>query len=149
MSRRLVAVLNALTAAALGFLAVRILLAAKPSIGILALAGGLALLGALAVVASIGIWRGTRLGAVLTLLIQGSQLLQLETTSLTYRTSLPIAWVVGLGADLHLHWLAAWRPGLEITPDNYRPLPWIGANLPALAAVIVAGLALRKRPHAG
>jgi hypothetical protein len=142
MPRRLVALLNALTAGTLLFLAAKVLYAAGLSAVTLGLACGLGILSALAATGSVGIWRGTRAGALLTLIVQGSLLLQMETTTLTYLTSLPIAAVIGLGPDGHLHWLAAWRPALEITPDSYRPAPWVGINLPAMAAVVVAALAL-------
>jgi hypothetical protein len=35
-------------------------------------------------------------------------------------------------------------PGLEITPDDFAPDPWVGLNVVALAAVVVLLLALRR-----
>lgn len=153
MPRRLVALLNGLSGGALLFLAGRVLVAAGPSTGPLLLAGILVVLGALGATAAVGMWRGSRLGAVLTLVIQGCHLVQLETTAFTYLTSLPVACVVGLRLDGHLYWLFTGHPAIEITPDSYRSAPWIGVNLPALAAVAVALVALREsyriRPAAG
>jgi hypothetical protein len=149
MPRRLLAVWNALTAAALLFLAAKLLRAGEPSPVILALVGALGMVSALGTAASLGMWRGTRWGAILTLILQGSHLLQMETSPLTYLTSLPVALVLGLGVDGHLHGVADWRPALEVTPDSDRPEPWIGIDLLAMAALVVAARALRSRRDPG
>ncbi len=143
MPRRLVAIWNALTAAALVSLAAKVLLVAGVRPVALALAIPLATFAALAGLASLHLWRGARVGALLTLLVQVPHLAQFELPPLSWLTSLPVALSIGLDSDLHLHWVTRWRPALQITPDPDPVLYWAGVNLPVLAAVVVAGLAFR------
>jgi hypothetical protein len=142
---RLVAVLDALSAVAALALAARIIAKVGISVPAVALCAVLALFAAVCAVAAAGMWRATRVGALLTLLVQGLQLPQLETSPLTYLVHLSLAAVLGLGRDLHLHWSLAWRPRINITPDSGADSPWVGVNLIALVAVLVAAGTLRAK----
>ncbi len=144
--RRLAALLNLLLAGALFYLGARIGLRTNPSALVLLLVGAFAGLGILALFAARGLWRGTLLGAFLSLVVQGTQLVQGESHPLTYVASLPVSLVVGVTAEWAPHVEAHGRPALEITPDDDPSLTWVGLNLPALLVVGVAGALLIRRP---
>lgn len=145
MPRRLLAVHNFLTAAALLYLVGRLLHGAPGSSSARALSAVLLALALAGLAAAIGTWRGARVAAWLTLALQCLQLPQLATGPLTYLVTLPFAVIVGCTASPGLHWHTAWRPGLEITRDGYQSAPWIGINLWALLAVGLATAMLRRR----
>lgn len=142
---RIAAVLNLLLAAALLYLAGRIGLSARFSLVVVLLVGGFVALALLSAAAGIGLWRGTVLGAFLTLVVQGTQLVQAQTQTLTYTSNLPLSLVVGIGSDGEFRSRGGWRPALEITPDDDQDHPWVGLNLPALAAMVVAAGSIRGR----
>ncbi len=144
MPRRLLAAHNLLTSAGLLYLVGRVLRGAPTSPGARILSAVLLALALVGLVAAIGVWRGSRPGAWLTLALQCLQLPQLATGPLTYLVTLPFAAVVGCTASAGLHWHTAWRPGLEITPNGYQSVPWIGLNLWALLAVGLAAATLRR-----
>ena len=145
--RRLAALLNLLLAGALLYLAARIGIRANLSALVLLLIGAFAGLAILALFAARGLWRGTLLGAFLSLVVQGTQLVQGESRPLTYMASLPVSLVVGITAEWAPHVVARGKPALEITPDDDPSLTWIGINLPALLVVGVAGRLLMRRPR--
>lgn len=145
--RRLAALLNLLLAGALLYLAARIGVRAHLSALIVLLLGAFAGLAILALLAARGLWRGTLLGAFLSLVVQGTQLVQGESHPLTYTASLPVSLVVGVTAEWAPHLAARGRPALEITPDDDPDLTWVGINLPALLVVGVAGRLLMRRPR--
>lgn len=144
--RRAAALLNVLLAGALFYLGARIGIRAQASALVLVLVGAFASLGILALFAARGLWRGTLLGAFLSLVVQGTQLIQGESRPLTYMASLPVSLVVGMTAEWAPHVVARARPALEITPDDDPDLTWIGIDLPALLVVGVAGSLLIRRP---
>ncbi len=143
-ARGFAALLNALFAVALLFLGGRILLHARFSLVVVLLVGAFAALALLGAVAAVGIWRGSLLGAFLTLVVQGTQLIQSQSYTLTYTSSLPVSLVVGIGADGAPRARATWRPALEITPEDDQDRPWIGLDLPALAAIAIAAVTLGR-----
>lgn len=145
--RRLAALLNLLLAGSLFYLGARIGMRANLSALVLLLIGAFVGLGILALFAARGLWRGTVLGAFLSLVVQGTQLVQGESRPLTYVTSLPVSLVVGVTAEWAPHLVARGRPALEITPDDDPGLTWVGLNLPALLVVGVAGSLLIRRPR--
>lgn len=144
--RRAAALVNLLLAGALAFLAIRLVIMARFSTLLVVLVGSLLILGVLSAVAARGLWRGTLAGAFLSLVVQGTQLIQGETRPLTYTSSLPMALVVGLTGSGSPHLRATTRPRLEITPDDDPAVSWVGVNLPALLVVVVAsGVLLGSR----
>lgn len=151
-ARRFAAVLNLLLAGALLYLGGKIGFSARLSLVVVLLVGAFVGLALLSAAAGLGLWRGTLLGAFLTLIVQGTQLVQAETRTLTYTTSLPVSWVVGVGTDGKPLSRARWRPALEITPDDDPDRTWVGLNLPALAAIVIAAATLgrgRTAPREG
>lgn len=145
--RRLAALLNLLCAGALLYLALKIGLSARISALVLLLIGAFAGLSLLGFLAARGLWRGTLVGAFLSLVVQGTQLFQGESRPLTYTASLPVSLVVGMTAEWVPHLRATGRPALEITPDDDPDVTWAGINLPALLVVGVAGRLLMRRPR--
>jgi hypothetical protein len=146
--RRIAAALNLLLAAALLYLAGKIGVSARFSLVVELLVGGFVALALLSAAAGIGLWRGTALGAFLTLIVQGTQLVQSQTQTLTYTSSLPVSLVVGIGSEGGFRSRGGWRPALEITPDDVQDHPWVGLNLPALAAMVIAASSIGRRSPA-
>jgi hypothetical protein len=143
-ARRFAALANLLLAGALLYLGGKIGLSARMSLVAVLLIGAFLGLALLSAAAGLGLWRGTVLGAFLTLVVQGTQLVQGETHTLTYTTSLPLSWVVGVANDGKPVSRAHWRPALEITPDDDPDRIWVGLNLPALAAIVIAAATLGR-----
>jgi hypothetical protein len=110
----------------------------------LAAAGLIGVVGLLVIVAGIALWRGRTWGAVVSLAWQLLQVPHLATAPLTYYVALPASVAAGLGLDGRPHGTVIPLPGLEITPDDFAPDPWVGLNVVALAAVVVLLLALRR-----
>lgn len=110
----------------------------------LAVAGIITCVGLLVITAGVALWHGRRWGVVGSLLWQSLQVPHLITAPLTYTLALPVSVALGVGPDGRPHGAALPLLGLEITPDDFAPDPWVGLNVVALAAVVLLALALRR-----
>jgi hypothetical protein len=148
--RRYLAVgLNALPTLTLLYLLVRVLTLGSRSAFILGLAIILLAATLLAGLITLGSWRANRWAAFLALFFQGCQVLQVENPHLTYRTSLPVAVVVGAAEHSRPYLDVTWHPRITLASDSDTTIDLLGINLLALAAAWLSLRILLRRPTAG
>ena len=134
---RLIAAIQAIGAAAAGFLTVTqpVTWVDRAVLELLALAG---------VLGAVGVWRGTRSGYRLSLGVQAAQVLRLQTPALTYLVGTGLQLVVGvLDGQLALTTGLGAGALVSTVPAAHS---YVGCNLAALASAVILWWASADAP---
>lgn len=88
-------------------------------------------------VAGILLWRRRPAGIWLSVAVQALQLPHIVTSPFGFLLGSPASVAVGLSGDWTWQSSTLWHPGIGFSIDSEVELAWIGANLLALAALLI------------